>query len=416
MTGRSAREPRPLQIALNATAAVSGGGVTYWVNMLPAFVELGSPHAFHLFLASSQSRLDGAIPAGIEIVRVGFPRPRGLSRLLWEQVTLPRQLRARRIDVLLAAADVAPLYSPCPVVMAIRNANPHWGPAGSTWQERGRERLLKALTRVSAHRASRVFFVSEDSRRRIAPALGIPMSRTAVAYHGIGGRFLDGPDSGEGPASPDSGASASLPPDVSASRYVLAVSAVRVHKDFEALLRAFAALAPRQARLRLVIAGAIIDPPYHARLEGLASSLGIRARVQFLGEVPYGELPGLYRGSRLFVFPTLAETFGHPLLESMASGVPVITTDLDVTREVCGGAAEFYAAGDWRGLAATMDRLLDDEPRRARLVEAGRGRAREFSWQRCARRTLDLLEGAALERRGYPSEATDEPTKDSSTE
>jgi glycosyltransferase involved in cell wall biosynthesis len=338
---------RPLRIALNATAAVSGGGVTYWANLLPALAALRSPHEFHVLVARDQARFDDAIPPSFRVSRVSFARPRSLGRLLWDQTTLPRMLRRDRIDVLLAAADVAPLLSPCPVVLGIQNANPYYGPAGSSRSSRFRESVLRWLTARAARRAHHVYFISEDSRRRISEAIGIPSRRTSVVYLGIAGRFFESAGDAQGIEAPAA-------PEVSpAARRgtILSVSAVRNHKDFETLLAAVARLKDDAGGPTLTIAGAFIDPPYLQTLRRLTAELGIEARVDFLGEVAHSSLPGLYRRAGAFVLPTLVETFGQPLVEAMASGVAVVATDLDITREICGKAASYYPAGKRGGLA-----------------------------------------------------------------
>jgi glycosyltransferase involved in cell wall biosynthesis len=381
---------RPLRIALNAMAAVTGGGVTYWLQILPELAALGAPHEYLLLVGGHQGTLGEGLPAAFTTRRIVVGRPRGPRRALWEQTRLPRVLREWRADVLLAPNDMAPLRSPCPVVLGIRNSNPYYGPRGSTWKERLRERAIRRLTTLSAARAREVFFVSEDSRRRIGPMLGLPEAKSRVIYHGIAPIFLDRTGAPGGSAFP-----------VPARPYILSVSAVRIHKDFGTLFRAFAALrkdSPLAATMELRIAGAVIDRAYYDSLQQTIAELGLKGAVVFAGEVPYADLPGLYRAARAFVLPSQAETFGHPLVESMASGLPVVTTDLGVTREICGDAAVYFEPGSADSLLTALKSVVSEGPERARLVEAGPRRARRFSWRQAAAQTLATLEEAAAER------------------
>ena len=381
---------RPLRIALNAMSAVTGGGVTYWRQILPELAALGAPHEYLLLAGGHQGALGEGLPPAFTTRRIAIGRPLGPRRALWEQTGLPRVLREWRADVLLAPNDMAPLRAPCPVVLGVRNSNPYYGPRGSTWKERLRDRAIRRLTILSAARAARVFFVSEDSRRRIAPILGLSEARSRVIYHGIAPMFLDRAGASGGSAFPNP-----------ARAYILSVSAVRIHKDFGTLFRAFAALrkdSPLAATMELRIAGAVIDRAYYDSLQRKIAELGLEGSVVFAGEVRYQDLPGLYGSARMFVLPSLAETFGHPLVESMASGLPVVTTDLGVTREICGDAALYYEPGSADSLLAAMKSLVDEGPVRARLVEAGPQRARRFSWHETAARTLATLEEAAAER------------------
>jgi glycosyltransferase involved in cell wall biosynthesis len=361
--------------------------MTYWLNLLPSLAEVGGPHSYLVLVGAGQDRIPIDLPGNFQVERVQFGSPVRIWRLAWEQTRLPLLLRKRGIDVLLAPADIAPFFCPCPIVMAIRNPNPHWGPRASTLKGRLRDATLRQLTRVSAARAHSVFFVSEDSRQRISPSLGLSRAKSSVVYHGIGRQFLTRGVSEQASPSRDFG-----------GPYVLSVSVVRIHKDFETLIRAFAAFAGRDIGRRdykLIIAGTVIDQPYYERLRGLVSELGLDDSVRFLGEVRYADLPPLYRDADLFVLPSLAETFGHPLVEAMASGLPVIATDLDVMREICADAAEYFRPADWTDLLAKMETIVSDDALRRTRIAAGIERAAEFSWDRCALETLKLLESAA---------------------
>lgn len=381
-----------MRIALNATSVITGGGVTYWLNFLPVLAALGAPHEYIVLLGTHQERLGLDLPANFHVERIAFGQPVALRRMVWEQTGLPSILRRRGADVLLAPGDIAPFICPCPVVLAVRNPNPYWGPRGSNWKARLRDRALRVITRLSAARSAHVFFVSADSRRRITPILRIPDAKSSVIYHGIGRRFLErgapGPDDAVGlPAAP----------------YILSVSAVRIHKDYETLVRAFAVLKRDVTAcrdMRLVIVGAIIDPPYYERLRTLIAELALGDAATFLGEIHYEKVHTLYRGASVFVLPSLAETFGHPLVEAMASGVPVVTTDLEVTREVCESAAGYFRPGDARSLVAEIENLVSNDGLRQSRIAAGLERARSFSWERTVRQTLDLLESAAVRRQG----------------
>jgi glycosyltransferase involved in cell wall biosynthesis len=383
---RPAASSRPLRIAVNGTSAVTGGGVTYLLNLLPALAALGTAHEYVVLLGAHQRKLARELPANFRYRWITFGRPVSARRKLWEQTALPLLLRSEKIDVLLAPADVAPLLAPCPVVLAVRNPNPYWGPRGSNWKAKLRDRMLRLVTRLSAARASRVFFVSEHSRQRITPFLRSPVERTSVVYHGIGEEFRL-----------ERGATDAPGAAIAEGRYVLSVSAVRIHKNFETLIRAFSQLVrePGCSDMRLVIIGAVIDPPYFEQLTSLVRELTLEASVTFRGEMPYADLPAVYRGARLFVLPSLAETFGHPLVEAMASGVPVVATDLEIMREMCEDAAGYFHPGDPGSLFAEMRELLSNETLRQDRIRSGLARARKFSWDRTARQTVDLLEIAA---------------------
>jgi glycosyltransferase involved in cell wall biosynthesis len=153
------------------------------------------------------------------------------------------------------------------------------------------------------------------------------------------------------------------------------------------LLEAFALLRARArapSDLQLRIAGRDPDGRQRARLEGVTDRLNLTGAVEFLGSVPHNEIAGLYRGARAFVFPSAVETFGLPVLEAMAAGVPVIASDRMSVPEVVGPAGVVVDPDDPSAMARAIGRILDDDSLRSALVAAGRRRVRELTWRRVA--------------------------------
>ena len=121
----------------------------------------------------------------------------------------------------------------------------------------------------------------------------------------------------------------------------------------------------------------------------LVARLGLQERVRFLGHVAYGDILRFYRGAAALVFPSLLESFGHPLLEAMLAGTPVLAADIPALREVGGDAALYFDPHDPADLARAVDELSTRPEATHERVERGRERARRFSWKR----SLDQLCG-----------------------
>ncbi len=181
--------------------------------------------------------------------------------------------------------------------------------------------------------------------------------------------------------------------------FLLTVGSIEPRKNLAGLLEAFAALpaAVRDAHA-LVVVGAAgwLNQAIHARLAELAGRLD----VVFAGAVDLPELVALYGAARAFAYPSFAEGFGFPVLEAMACGTPVVTSNVTSLPEIAGDAAELVDPCDISALAASVERLLVDDQRRRELVDRGLDRARSFSWPRTARGTLELLRSAAGGRPG----------------
>jgi glycosyltransferase involved in cell wall biosynthesis len=143
-------------------------------------------------------------------------------------------------------------------------------------------------------------------------------------------------------------------------------------------------------------------PPNVSRVEALIQGLDLASRVFRPGVVPDDDLPGLFAGSDAFLYPTLYEGFGLPVVEAMACGVPVLTSSTSALQEIAGGYAELVDPLDVRAIARGIVELATNPARRQELVELGRRRAADFSWDRAAAQTLKVY-GEALSRPGVVS-------------
>jgi glycosyltransferase involved in cell wall biosynthesis len=172
---------------------------------------------------------------------------------------------------------------------------------------------------------------------------------------------------------------------------VLSVSAKRPHKNIARLLDALAGIAPER-RPVLVVPG--YPTPYEARLRAHADAAGVAGDVVWPAWVGAAQLEGLYALAALAVFPSLYEGFGLPVLEAMARGVPVATSDRSSLPEVAGEAALLFDPEDTGAIRAAIERLLADPGERARLRDAGLARARTYTWERTAELTAAAYERA----------------------
>jgi glycosyltransferase involved in cell wall biosynthesis len=171
--------------------------------------------------------------------------------------------------------------------------------------------------------------------------------------------------------------------------YVLYVGTIEPRKNLPALLDAWRDLKPDlRQQYELVIAG-----PQGWRASETMER--IRAEVTYAGYVPEARLPGLTAGATVFVYPSLYEGFGFPVVQAMAAGVPVLTSCNSCMPEVTGGAALLVDPRSTAEISGALERLLESESERARLAEAGRARAQRFRWERCAAESLKFFEEIA---------------------
>lgn len=225
-------------------------------------------------------------------------------------------------------------------------------------------------------RAARVICVSEATRREFLRLSGYPPEQTHVIYEGVGEEFFVEPAG-------DPFERLGLP----RARYLLHIGHVFPYKNIPGLLRVFSQLVNDQgADLFLLRVGG----PFTREQQRLAQQLGIEARIRHLGYVQSEQLPLLYRCAELLLFPSLDEGFGFPVLEAMASGLPVVASQRGALPEVAGPAALLADPSHPTALADQVRNLLKDSALRSQLKEAGRQRARQFTWDNTARKTLEI--------------------------
>jgi glycosyltransferase involved in cell wall biosynthesis len=312
------------------------GDETYVRNLLR---ELAAPAEEARIRIAAVTRWPDLVPDGIEPVEL-TTRPQELRMAF----SLPRALRRLGAD-LVHTQYALPLRSPCPVVVTVHDL--------SFARERGLmsrkdQFVFRRVVPRAVRRAARVLTVSERTRADLGEHYGVPEERVIVTPNGVDPAFHPGGEPGE---------------------YVLAVGAIQARKDQLAALAAADAVG-----LPLVVAGPEKDA-------ALADELRRRgARLE--GYVDIEQLADLYRGAACLVQPSRFEGFGLPVVEAMASGIPVVVVRDSALEEVAGDAAVVADRGE---LADGIRRALAD---RDRLIAAGLERARSFTWREAAERTL----------------------------
>jgi glycosyltransferase involved in cell wall biosynthesis len=174
-------------------------------------------------------------------------------------------------------------------------------------------------------------------------------------------------------------------------RYILTVGTLEPRKNLSTLFRAYAEILKDHPIAELVVAGK--KGWLYDTMLNEVKKLGIESHVKFLGFVPLADMPALYSLAEVFVYPSLYEGFGIPPLEAMTCGVPVITSNVSSLPEVTGDAAILINPRNVAELSSQLKRLLDNPSERERLGDAGRERARQFSWQNFTQRILSGAEG-----------------------
>jgi len=355
----------------------TGGSEVYARNLVPKLAEQRPDLELTAFVNREAADLE---LGGVRIAPVNVSGRGRVRRVIAEQRRLPGLVREHGIQLLHSLGTSAPSRPAAVSVVTILDVIYATHPEAHTPLRRAGVRLLVPR---AARSADRVITLSEASATEISRELGIPRQRIDVAH--LGGKP-------PGTATPEPELRERL--TLGDAPVVLSVSARRPHKNLPRLLEAFARLEGDPAPL-LVLPG--YSTSFEGELERDARRLGIADRVRFLGWVSDEDLEGLYRAALCFVFPSLVEGFGIPVLEAMERGVPVACSNTSSLPEVAGDAARYFDPLDEAKIASAIRELMESRDLRDQLASAGRERAALFSWERTARETAESYDRAWTE-------------------
>jgi len=377
-----------LRIGINALYLIPGkvgGSEIYLRNLLRQFNALAGAHDFVIFVNRESAGVFETIAPQVKVVECPVRAENRPARILWEQLALPFQTLKYRLDLLFSAGMTAPFLSPVPSYVMIYDLQHVNMPQNFSWWYLI---FLKGIIYLSAKTADGVLTLSEKSRRDIIRHYGIKDEKVSMTYLAADENIFFR-------HSPEEVAAVrnkyNLP-----ERFILYIASSLPHKNYQRLLEAYKRVKETQAGVKLVLIGAR-DYGFEA-IERKIEELGIGDDVVFLGWLPFGDIPAIYSAAEVFVFPSLHEGFGLPVIEAFACGTPVVCSEVEPVTEVAGGAALLVNPMNTGEMADRMCAVLGDAGLRERLIRDGFKRAAEFSWEKTARDTLCAI-GASLSAR-----------------
>jgi glycosyltransferase involved in cell wall biosynthesis len=351
----------------------------YTYNLAARLPELAADTDFVLFhnprLPNTRYDLGPlAVYRNLRLQPVDIP-----TRSPQEQYQLRSLVRALSLDLLHSPYYVMPYWLPCPSVLTMYDLIPmiylHSLPhRWDAW-------VFRVAMWLATRRASRIIAISESTRKDLSRFFSAPEDKTTVIHLA--------PDETFHPLDrhqwEKTARAYGLP-----ERYMLYLGINKPHKNLVFLLQVFSEL---QTETKLVLAGKEDRRYPQARDEARRLRLG--DRVVFLGDVPENDLPGIYSGAQVFVFPSLYEGFGLPVLEAMACGTPVVCSNSSSLPEIVGDAAVTLDPQDRGGWLTALTQVLEDEGLRRKLKVRSLAQASKFSWENAARETMRVYHSVA---------------------
>lgn len=360
------------------------GHYTYF--LVRTLLRMDKHNHYVLFFDSRMKNLSEFHAKNVTVTAFPFSQYRKFLPFAYSHMLIAAQLFRHRLDVFHSPANTLPLTYLKTSVLTVHDLaiyrNPQWFPTQVF--------STRLLVPQSVKRAKRIIAVSQSTKRDLRDLFNVPTRKVRVVPEGVDVRPLPLKD-----RNLDIRKRFKLP-----KRFLLFVGTLEPRKNLPTLIRAFAQVvrSPKHADVGLVLAGAAGNRA-HEVFEEIAEQK-LADRVRYVGYLPHNQKLTALREAEAFVFPSLYEGFGLPVLESMALGTPVITSRVSSLPEVAGTAALLVDPEDQDELARAMGRVLDQPALQRRLSAAGTVQVKTFSWDRAARETLAVYREAHTEPDG----------------
>lgn len=391
------------RILVHALGATAGGGLTYLANLLAQIRRRGSSHDWLILAPQHQNTATDPPP------HLRFLGPdgaaTGVRRILFDQIELAKLIRSHKVDLVLATGNFGMIRPSVPQVLLSRNALYF---SHDHIQELRRRRDLRNILSTVVRRQLAIKSI-RASTANVTPTQAFAKEiQDWIGDSNLSLRAV--------PFGFDHGALAHPISDVIRERWtcrlssapsvrrILMVSHYNYFRNFDTLLSAMVLLKKAcHEPIELVLTtriqyGRRADRYTASATASLIRRLGIRSDIRMLGPVPHAELPAVYAMADVVVCPSYAESFGHPMVEAMACGKPIVASDRAVHREICGEAALYASTFDAEELAYRILQVLEDAPLARALGENGKARSRQFCWERHFAGLLRVMDEALSER------------------
>lgn len=381
-----------MKIGINTFYVVPGdvGGAEYYLlNLIKGLFAIDRHNEYVLFVTPENKHLYLPPYDNFKMVVLPFSNRKRSVRILFEQTALPFYAQKEKLDLLHSPNNVAPLIKNTASVLTIQTLH-------AFQYAKELPSFLKTLyrkmhMRISSRMADHIITPCEFTRKDVIEIHQLSSERVTsiLDYVSIPILYPDG-----------------IHTDHKVLRqygiekpYIFSPSSMFPYKNIQGMLKALRIL---QVRFKLphtlVIAGRD-ETGYYPYMKKLAGELGVLDRFKYLRCVPHQQTPSLYRFADLTLYPSYSETFGIPLLESMAIGTPVVCSNRSSLPEVAGDGAVLVDPDDVEGMCQSIQRLMQDTEFKKEIVKKGHERARMFSHENAAKQTLDVYQSVCAARR-----------------
>jgi glycosyltransferase involved in cell wall biosynthesis len=382
--------PAPtMRVAINLLTEdprAPSGAHWFWTRVVPEMAKrLAASEGLHLIVSPRSRQLYEGFGPNVHYITFPWSNEQRGLRTLSEHLYSPLRLPFGKIDVLNTL--MAPLLNPSwSLVIHMKTMHAYTTPDAISPAVRAYRQFSYPR---SARLAKAIIINSNSLRSEVHEYLNVDPSKLRLIYEAVDHDLFKPGDAEE--------ARGHVAKFGITRPFALFVSSLWPYKNCEGLLRAWATVRGALGDRQLAIVGAGRDEKYTSELRSLVAELGIARDVVFVGGVPLEQTAKFYQAAEVLVYPSLAETFGLPILEAMACGCPVVTSNISSMPEVAGGAALLANPRDFAALGHAILEAMG--PAAGRLRELGLRRASQFTWSATAAATLDVYREVTEQRR-----------------
>ena len=360
------------------------GDETVFFNLVKNLALIDESNEYFLFTDTKEEKNISEIKKDLGIANKNNFKTVSLSagnKFIWNAWVLPRYLKNNPVDVY-HTQYITPWFVPreIKIITTIHDISFNFFPQFIKFSDLF---FLKTLIPISLKRADKIIAVSQFTREEIIKFYKIAPGKVDYVYNSISDEFLDGDIPEEKLREVKN--KYALP-----EKFILYIGTLQPRKNIPQLIEAFARIKDRLGEFKLVICGNKQGHNYDRRIENSIETNGLKNEVIFPGFIEEKDKKSVYKLAHLFVFPSLYEGFGIPVLESMSQKVPVAASDIPSLREIAGDGAEYFNASSLDNFSQVMYSICVNERLRKEVMQSGAERINFFSWKKSAEKLLAI--------------------------
>ena len=376
-----------MKIGINATSAITGGGVTYLTQLITNLAKIDSNNQYVIFTADNPEHEFNRInQSNFSYYTKKYLRF-SIVRIFWEQFFLPVIVTKKKINILYNPANIAPLLTGNKNAIMMQSIAPYFLYTQNKQPiiQKIRLHFIKTISLLTIKKAKKIIFLSEFTKNYFIKNYNFNNSKAKVIYLGRNSKFHSNLDV---KTKTTVQKKYSLP-----DNYILSVNTnINEYKKINELILAYNTLPNNiKEQHKLLIIGSRSDKKYFEKIITTVTQYNLKDNIIFIDKINYQDIPFIYSSAQILVQTSICENFSHILIEAMSVGTPIVSSDETSMPEACQEAAIFYNCYDYKDLGQKIHSLLISPEKQQELKLRGLERAKEFSWRETAEQTLSFL-------------------------